>query len=495
MQGKTEQASTTGAQLFDVDAFLNLDLEDVMTFGKGRQTILTLEPNTKYTMSTDAIGNVNSSTPEKDRSLYFTTIDDTTLNGMNTAVINGTPRTVVSDDKGQVKVILLDRDNSIPIVKKEKYVMLNQGETPLPYEQYTGGKPSPSVEYPQEIVSCGKLNADTGKYEIDVKVTGRNLLDVDELRNKNGYLKSCFTSSTKIKPFHIEKDKKYLLFGVGRGCDYSSVYFGDSSLKYAGNNYDWLYTGTGFKIFDSDKEKYIVLTAKRSATITNVIIHGSNEVIDCYTVNKFGLFELMDGETTAPYEPYKEPQVLAIPLDRPLTKWDRIEKRDGVYGIVYTSKHVIFDGGAEGEWIRGSTGKSFYLKGFTGLEKSYEIFCDKLKNYKGSPNEMTQNSILGNTTDLRVSIDGITDVETLRTWLSKNNLDVYYLSKESEFVPFPEETQIALNSLHTNYPTTVITNSEDCEMEVEYIADTKNYIDKKFVELSASIVATQKALL
>lgn len=330
---------------------------------------------------------------------------------------------------------------------------------------------NPSIESPKEIKNSGKYDEVSGKYVIDVGVTGKNLIDVDELRNENGYLKSRFTSSTKIKPFHIEKDKKYLLFGVGRGCDYSSVYFGDSSLKYGGNNYDWLHTGTGFKIFDSDKEKYIALTAKRSATITNVIIHGSKEVIDCYTVKKFGLFELMDGETSVQYEPYHEPQTVRLQLEKPLTKWDRLEKQDGVYGVVYTSKHVIFDGGAEEEWIRGSTGKSFYLKGFTGLEKSYEIFCDKLKNYKGSPNEMTQNSILGNTTDLRVSIDGITDVETLRTWLSKNNLDVYYFSKESEFVPFPEETQLALENLHANDGTTVI-NVDSGEVgtgiEVEY---------------------------
>lgn len=494
MQGKTEQASTTGAQLFDVDAFLNLDLEDVMTFGKGRQTILTLEPNTKYTMSTDAIGNVNSSTPEKDRSLYFTTIDDTTLNGMNTAVINGTPRTVISDDKGQVKVILLDRDNSIPIVKKEKYVMLNQGETPLPYEQYTGGKPSPSVEYPQEIVSAGKYDEVSGKYVIDVGVTGKNLIDVDELRNENGYLKSRFTSSTKIKPFHIEKDKKYLLFGVGRGCDYSSVYFGDSSLKYGGNNYDWLHTGTGFKIFDSDKEKYIALTAKRSATITNVIIHGSKEVIDCYTVKKFGLFELMDGETSVQYEPYHEPQTLQLQLEKPLTKWDRIEKRDGVYGIVY--KHRTVDDLAtlvkDNTIIYDSSEERYFLIDLKDVNFNYDYskVYSEVGLYKKDINVLYVPKVQKNSFLVYVS-----DTDTIETAKEHLHYKVICETDSEEFVPLPEETQIALNLLHTNYPTTIISNSEDCEMEVEYIADTKNYIDKKFVELSASIVATQKALL
>lgn len=50
-------------------------------------------------------------------------------------------------------------------------VMLNAGSTPLPFEPYTGGKPSPSPDYPQEIHSAG----DEG--EIDIGATGKNLLN------------------------------------------------------------------------------------------------------------------------------------------------------------------------------------------------------------------------------------------------------------------------------------------------------------------------------
>ena len=39
------------------------------------------------------------------------------------------------------------------------------------YEPYTGGKPSPSPEYPQEIKNVGKWNEETQKYEVDVKIT------------------------------------------------------------------------------------------------------------------------------------------------------------------------------------------------------------------------------------------------------------------------------------------------------------------------------------
>lgn len=49
------------------------------------------------------------------------------------------------------------------------YVMLNAGDTVLPWEPYTGGKPSPSPDYPQEIQSAG----DDGS--IGVEVHGKNI--------------------------------------------------------------------------------------------------------------------------------------------------------------------------------------------------------------------------------------------------------------------------------------------------------------------------------
>lgn len=50
-------------------------------------------------------------------------------------------------------------------------VQLEKGAKSTAYEPYTGGKPSPSPEYPQEIKNVGKWNEETQKYEVDVKVT------------------------------------------------------------------------------------------------------------------------------------------------------------------------------------------------------------------------------------------------------------------------------------------------------------------------------------
>ena len=99
----------------------------------------------------------------------------------------------------------------------------------------------------------------------------------------------------------------------------------------------------------------------------------------------------------------------------------------------------------------------YQLYGFDGTYKDYEVFCDKLVNYKASVNHITENSILANTNYLYVRISGITDIQTLRDFLNSNNLKVVYYSKTQEFIPLPQDEQNAIRALTTYYPTTVVT--------------------------------------
>ena len=58
----------------------------------------------------------------------------------------------------------------------------------------------------------------------------------------------------------------------------------------------------------------------------------------------------------------------------------------------------------------------------------------------------------------------------------------------------PEEIA-AYAALHTNYPTTVITNDTGAHMAVSYVADTKAYIDTKFQELQTALANTQAQII
>lgn len=60
--------------------------------------------------------------------------------------------------------------------------MLNTGTSPLPWEPYTGGQPSPSPKYPQEIVNAGANG------EICIEVRGKNLFELTGIRD-NEYLR------------------------------------------------------------------------------------------------------------------------------------------------------------------------------------------------------------------------------------------------------------------------------------------------------------------
>ena len=68
--------------------------------------------------------------------------------------------------------------------------------------------------------------------------------------------------------------------------------------------------------------------------------------------------------------------------------------------------------------------------------------------------------------------------EGLKYCLSTGENDEYKEYVE-QVITAPVDSE-QLKTIHTNYPTTVLTSEN--EISVEYVADTKHYIDKKFEE-------------
>ena len=167
--GKTAQVTTTGAQLFDIDKFLELPSVEG-GLGRRRELVIKLKPTTKYTMSSDIAGSTSGS-GAVNRCLYFSQATDNGLLADTTCVFNNHSITQISDGEGHLKITLFDRSIAESIISRKNYVMLNEGSVAKPYEPYTGGKPSPSPEYPQEIKNSGKWNEEKQKYEVDVKIT------------------------------------------------------------------------------------------------------------------------------------------------------------------------------------------------------------------------------------------------------------------------------------------------------------------------------------
>ena len=88
-------------------------------------------------------------------------------------------------------------------------------------------------------------------------------------------------------------------------------------------------------------------------------------------------------------------------------------------------------------------------------------------------------------------INFLTPKEGLKYCFSVGENDKYEEYVE-QVITAPVDSE-QLKAIHTNYPTTVLTSEN--EIFVEYVADSKHYIDKKFEELNQAIVNTQITLL
>ena len=111
---------------------------------------------------------------------------------------------------------------------------------------------NPSIESPKEIKNSGKYDEVSGKYLIDVSVTGKNLFDVDAVRNENGYLNSDSQIALDTNRFDIVEGRQYLLISKGStltdGTGYSTPYFGEDDLRYGLNHLNILGINPGLSL-------------------------------------------------------------------------------------------------------------------------------------------------------------------------------------------------------------------------------------------------------
>lgn len=177
--GKTEQVQTTGKQMLNEELLKSLSNYTSNGSDYYYYRFSGLEVGKKYTISRSGVKtgtnalfgvSVNQESTNKAKFLVY----DGLGTGYNNASITWEQTT------GEYVDILFSVSGSVTSTTQERlsefwgrisYVQLEKGTTATPYEPYTGGKPSPSPEYPQEIKSVGKWNEGKQKYEVDVKIT------------------------------------------------------------------------------------------------------------------------------------------------------------------------------------------------------------------------------------------------------------------------------------------------------------------------------------
>ena len=199
--------------------------------------------------------------------------------------------------------------------------------------------------------------------------------------------------------------------------------------------------------------------------------------------------------TNAQTDPDKN-QTVTLTADRPLTKWDKLEKRGGQWGWVYKSGMHVFDGTERLDYTIGSYPRlswtNFYNDNLGAINAV--MYMENLR-YAGN-NVKEENILSGSAGFARCFMYFDSTVDSKEAAVAKiMGQQIIYESAEESFIPLTESEQTALEALTTYFPTTIISNDADCEMEIEYVADTKTYIDNKFAELAQNLAATQNTLL
>lgn len=348
---------------------------------------------------------------------------------------------------------------------KVKAIISKRYPTASNYEPYTGGKPSPSQEYPQEIESVGQDG------EIEVKTLGANLFDASTA------LKTQIDSGL----LHINDSGEVVLNGT----------FGTNNRNFYITLKPGVYCLTGGAIWhiiaSEDSVFDRILTIDEETTYHCYISNGTyNEVVSNPMINA--------GSTALPYEPYKPAQTLIIPTPNGLSgipvssggnytdadgqQWvcDEVDFKKGVYvqrigKKTITSKDAFFKSGLSTNDVNyfalnnipvhiGTAGKKDVIMSNCFVAGIYQHF--------GTLGEIFLGSAQGNIVYFSVEAQKYPDEETFKQWAVENGLMFLYQLVDIIETPLAAEELSAYKTLRTYSPTTTVANDAEAGMSVGY---------------------------
>lgn len=161
-------------------------------------------------------------------------------------------------------------------------------------------------------------------------------------------------------------------------------------------------------------------------------------------------------------------QTVTITSDRPITKWDKLIKQNGVWGWEYGGKIVDDFASLIPEKIdiyENPYGKYFNFK----IQDFKNINYDTSKmvtevGFEKSTKSVKYQPFPG------LDIIGIfvNDDDNRETIIPNMHFKAVYQSDSTEFVALSQEEQTMLNALHTNNPTTIVQNSIGTDVTLTY---------------------------
>lgn len=415
----------------------------------------------------------------------------------------------VKDGQTLSLAITIDNNASGPLVFRP---MLHAGSTPKPWEPYTGGKPSPSPEYPQPIISTGTVS--TGAQMLDVTVTGTQLLDLSAVSNGAG---GATVNAA---------DGGYTISGTGTlTTTFGASYRLDVKRYLRPGNLILKSELTIPKLYIRIWDGNTVLAEMQGNStkqITQDILDNENVYIECFlhgntgsaiTPGTYYPMLYQDGDGT--WQPYHT-STAAITLTEPLRGIgdvrDRIMCRDGVWGIeryvalreltegiVYSNRggqvtpNNIIDNRYVAIWTdnyKGIISKTAYADnrltaGYCNIAGAGKV-GEWNKASGGKENIYTINSngsifvtvpigVLGIGVDV-----GIDEVNAaVKQYVADHDVYVMFERATPTWEPLPSAAQSALNALTTYTGTTHVTitaGGPEPDVGLGYVQDTRAVI-------------------
>lgn len=332
-----------------------------------------------------------------------------------------------------------------------KNIMINKGDTALPWEPYVGNAPSPSSEYPQEIESVG----DSGSLVIEQ--VGKNLwaygdytfiqrkrIDLDKPLSPGTYFVSAVVTSTDTDNITCligfiggDKDGNILYRSIARNnrVTINATIYNQVSAIYlmASGNYD---NGKG-----------------DTATWKDIMIHKAD----------------IEDDT---YEPYQS-NIITIPLNEPLRGID-----DCKDGFVFKYERWRIERNCYGFWLNGSENwqindynNSYYsdiVNGITASGVITKMLSDSYIFTTEASSQMADKTIKtswsGETSLIILRDTSYANVAELKAGLAKN--PVFCVVKRAEPIYEDIEDQTPFYGLKSFDTVTYISTDSKVEPEV-----------------------------
>lgn len=406
---------------------------------------------------------------------------------------------IVPETAAYMRLRFVSTENLIPADIKALNPMLNAGDTALPWEPYTGGKPSPSVEYPQtlEVGVTGKNLFDTDNYvefmvsnhNVTSNIINKKMFEGRECLYINGRVNSPETVLLSCLP-ELTYTISYDVFLIQVNGSITGNGFGfrrpDNTIRYVLPNNTYI-----------GKWQTLTTTITGPGYIFPTYGGGSEQYINLESI------QVEVSEKATSWEPYRSASAL-ITLTEPLRGvgdyLDRIRCRDGVWGIERRIKRIVFEGNIiKKVYAYANNGIPAGLNyiGDNDLLIGSNLYCivshyaalksgntwsypsnDKIAYVSNN----TSNSAVGGR--LYIRDNRFTTSEEMQSHLescvlSGNPVIAYAVMAGTTWEPLPDATQQALNALTTYAGTTHLTitaGGPAAGIEAEYVQDINGVI-------------------